>query len=69
MLIGVRVTDDADWTKMIEDFNINEETEKKVESLLFFKIGDDYRVEIYDQLLIMLKEMDRIAWLEMAGGS
>jgi Ras-related protein Rab-11A len=69
VLIGVRLSEDADWSKIIEGFNIGEEIEKKVESLMFFKISEDYREEIYDQLLIMLKELDRIAWMEMAQGS
>jgi len=69
VLVGVRISEETDWTEMLEEFNILETDEKKVESLMFFSIGDDYRVEIYDQLLIMIKELDRIAWMEMARGA
>lgn len=38
----------------MEEFNINEMLEKKSVSLLFFKLGVKYRLEIYDQLKVML---------------
>jgi small GTP-binding protein len=52
-LIGVRVSDDTDWSNIMEEFNINEYLEEKMVSLLFFKIGFEYRLEIYDQLDVM----------------
>jgi len=52
-LIGVRVSEETDWSNIMEEFNINEYLEEKMVSLLFFKIGFEYRLEIYDQLDVM----------------
>ncbi|MFX0057591.1 MAG: GTP-binding protein [Candidatus Hodarchaeota archaeon] len=53
-LIGIRVSEESDWSKIIDQFDVNEYLEKKFISLLFFKISFDYRLEIYDQLEVML---------------
>ena len=53
-LIGIRVSDKTDWSRIIEDFEINKYLEKKMVSVLFFKVGMEYRLEIYDQMQIML---------------
>jgi small GTP-binding protein len=53
ILIGIRVSDELDWSDILEEFNVNEYLEEKVVSLLFFKIGLEYRIEIYDQLEVM----------------
>jgi len=53
-LIGIRVSEKTDWSKIIEEFGINQYLEKKMVSVLFFKIGMEYRLEIYDQMQIML---------------
>jgi small GTP-binding protein len=57
ILIGVRVAENADWSKLLEEFNVNEYLEKKMVSILFFKIGLEYRLEIYDQIQIMLNSI------------
>ncbi|MFX0000750.1 MAG: GTP-binding protein [Candidatus Hodarchaeota archaeon] len=54
VLIGIRVSEKSDWSVIMEDFNVNELLEQKMVSLLFFKIGLEYRLEIYDQLKVML---------------
>lgn len=61
ILIGIRVSEDADWSQILENFNLNAELEKKMVSLLFFKIGDEYRLEIYDQLEVMLNTVKNLA--------
>jgi small GTP-binding protein len=53
-LIGIRVSEKTNWSKIIEDFEINKYLERKMVSVLFFKIGMEYRLEIYDQLNVML---------------
>jgi small GTP-binding protein len=53
-LIGIRVSDKSDWSQIMEDFNVNDLLEEKMVSLLFFKIGVEYRLEIYEQLKVML---------------
>ena len=59
-LIGIRVSEETDWSKIMEDFNVNEYLEKKLVSLLFFKIGFEYRLEIYDQLEIMFNTLENL---------
>ena len=41
-------------TDIMKEFNVNQYLEKKMVSLLFFKIGFEYRLEIYNQLDVML---------------
>ena len=60
VLIGVRLSEKADWSRFLEEFNINEYLERKIVSLLFFKIGIEYRLEIYDQLEIMINSIKDI---------
>lgn len=54
ILIGIRVTEKSNWSRIMEEFDVNELLERKMISLLFFKIGVEYRLEIYDQLKVML---------------
>ena len=56
-LIGIRVSEAIDWSQLMEDFNINKYIENKMISLLFFKFGIEYRLEIYDQLEVMLNSI------------
>ena len=44
-LIGIRMSELSDWSKIMEDFNINDYLELKRVSALFFKIGMEYRLE------------------------
>ncbi len=53
-LIGIRISDNSIWSQLMEEFDVNEHLEKKMVSLMFFKIGLEYRLEIYDQLKVML---------------
>jgi hypothetical protein len=57
ILVGVRVSEEIDWSKILEEFDVNEYLEKKMVSLMFFKIGVEYRLEIYDQLEVMLNSI------------
>ena len=57
ILIGVRVSEEVDWSNLLEEFDVNEQLESKLVSLLFFKIGVEYRLEIYDQLEVMLNSI------------
>ncbi|MFX1361591.1 MAG: hypothetical protein ACFE8T_14760, partial [Promethearchaeota archaeon] len=60
-LIGIRVSEAIDWSQLMEEFNINNYLENKMISLLFFKIGIEYRLEIYDQLEVMLNTIKDIS--------
>ncbi|TFF90576.1 MAG: GTP-binding protein [Promethearchaeota archaeon] len=54
LLVGIRVSEGTDWSQLLEEFNVNQYLENNLISLLFFKIGLEYRLEIYDQLEVML---------------
>jgi len=60
VLIGIRVSEKSDWSKIMEEFDVNELLEQKLVSLLFFKLGIEYRLEIYDQLKVMLNTIKYI---------
>ncbi len=60
VLIGVRISDGINWSQLMEEFNVNSYLEKKMISLLFFKIGEEYRLEIYDQIGIMLNTIETL---------
>jgi len=57
LIIGIQVSEETDWSQLISEFNIDEELERKIGSILFFKIGNDYRTEIYNQLIAMLNSI------------
>ncbi len=54
IIVGVRVSDDQNWSQLMEEFVIDEDLEEKVVSIVFLKIGSDYREKIYDYLKLML---------------
>jgi small GTP-binding protein len=54
LVIGLLVSGNSDWSKLIHQFNLNEDLQTKMGSILFFRIGDDIRSEIYNQLEVML---------------
>jgi len=53
ILIGIRISDETNWSDILDEFNVNKYLEEKLISLLFFKIGFEYRLEIYDELEVM----------------
>ncbi|TFF95566.1 MAG: GTP-binding protein, partial [Promethearchaeota archaeon] len=61
LLIGIRISDKIDYSKLMEEFDVNEYLEEKMVSLLFFKLGTEYRLEIYDQLEVMLNSILNLA--------
>jgi len=54
IIVGVRVSDDQNWSQLMEEFVIDQDLEEKVVSIVFLKIGSDYREKIYDYLKLML---------------
>jgi len=54
VLIGIRISEDVIWSDLMEEMNVNELLEQKMVSLLFFKISGEYRLEIFDELNVML---------------
>jgi small GTP-binding protein len=58
--IGIRVSEDTDWSQLIEEFNVSDQAEKKMVTLLFFKFGEEYRYEIFEQLNTLLKTIKEL---------
>ncbi|MFW9895024.1 MAG: Rab family GTPase [Candidatus Thorarchaeota archaeon] len=54
LVIGILVSEQNDWSKIIQEFRIDEELERKMGSIIFFKFGKEYQLEIYNQLKAML---------------
>jgi small GTP-binding protein len=58
ILIGIRASESSNWSEIIEKLNVDDYLEKKVVDLLFFRIGTDFRLDIFDQLRVMLSAID-----------
>ncbi len=58
ILVGVRASESSNWSEIIDQLNIDEQVDKKVVDLLFFKIGLEFRLDIFDQLEVMLSAID-----------
>ena len=54
LVIGIQVSENDDWSTILEEFKIDEELERKMGSILFFKLYSDTRNEIFNQLTAML---------------
>ncbi|MFX1429583.1 MAG: Rab family GTPase, partial [Promethearchaeota archaeon] len=54
LVIGIQVTEKNNWSRLIEQLRLDEELERKMGSIIFFKIGNDYHLEIHSQLKAML---------------
>jgi len=54
VIVGIRVSDDNQWLKLLEEFHIEGDLDEKLISVLFLKIGEDYRTQIYNYLKVML---------------
>jgi hypothetical protein len=54
VLVGIRVSDDKNYAQLMDEFVIDKDLEDKVVSVLFLKIGSDYREKIYDNLILLL---------------
>ncbi|MHA1626140.1 MAG: hypothetical protein ACTSWH_13495, partial [Promethearchaeota archaeon] len=54
VVVGIRVSDDNQWLKLLEEFHIEGDLDEKLISVLFLKIGEDYRTQIYNYLKVML---------------
>jgi len=58
VLIGVRASESSNWSETIDQLNVDEHIDKEIVDLLFFRIGLDYRLDIFDQLEVMLSAID-----------
>ncbi len=55
VIVGLRVSDDKNWSQLMEEFVTDKDLEEKVVSVLFLKIGPDYREKFYEHLKLMLE--------------
>ncbi len=55
VIVGLRVSDDKNYPQLMEEFVIDKDLEEKIVSVLFLKIGTDYRKKMYDHLTLMLE--------------
>ncbi|MFX1590568.1 MAG: Rab family GTPase, partial [Promethearchaeota archaeon] len=60
--VGIRVSDETNWSKLIEGFHLDEEAEDQLISLLYFRIRDDNILDIYEQLSIMLNTIKNLSF-------
>jgi small GTP-binding protein len=60
--VGIRVSDDNNWSKLIEGFKLDEEAENRLISLLYFRIRDDNLLDIYEQLSVMLNTIKNLSF-------
>ncbi|MFX1568609.1 MAG: GTP-binding protein [Promethearchaeota archaeon] len=58
ILIGVRAAESSNWSEIIDQLNVDEHIDKDVIDLLFFRIGFDFRLDVFDQLKVMLSAID-----------
>jgi len=54
VIVGIKVSNDYQWSKLLEEFHIEGDLEEKLISVLFLKIGEDYRTQIFNYLKVML---------------
>jgi len=55
VIVGLRVSDDKNYSQLMDEFVIDKDLEEKIVSILFLKIGTDYREKMYDHLILMLE--------------
>ena len=55
VIVGLRVSDDKNYPQLMEEFVIDKDLEEKIISILFLKIGTDYREKIYDHIILLLE--------------
>jgi len=58
ILIGIRASESDNWSQIINQLNVNDQLDKKAADLLFFRISDNYRLDIFDQMKVMLSYIE-----------
>ncbi|UCC21102.1 MAG: GTP-binding protein [Promethearchaeota archaeon] len=58
ILVGIRASEGTNWSDIIEQLNVDEYISKKIVDLLFFRIGSEFRLDVFDQLTVMLSAID-----------
>ncbi|MBY8991435.1 MAG: GTP-binding protein [Candidatus Lokiarchaeota archaeon] len=58
VLIGIRALERSSWSDIIGELNVDEQLNQKPIELLFFRIGEDFQIDIFDQLRAMFSSID-----------
>jgi small GTP-binding protein len=58
ILIGIRAAESTSWSQIIDELNVDEQLDNKAIDLFFFRVGTDFRLDIFDQLKAMLSVID-----------
>jgi small GTP-binding protein len=58
ILMAIRASESSNWSQIIEKLNVDKQQLKKDIDLLYFRIGPDFRLDVFDQLKIMLSAID-----------
>ena len=58
ILIGIRVSESSNWSQIIEQMNIDQPLDDTKIDLIYFRISENYRLDIYDQLGVMLSHIN-----------
>ena len=58
ILIGIRAVESTSWSQILEELNVDEHLDNKTIDLFFFRIGRDFRLDIFDQLKSMFSVID-----------
>ena len=60
--VGIRVSDEKIWSKLIESFKLDEEAEERLVSLLFFRIQNDSLLDVYELLSATLNTIKNLSF-------
>ena len=58
VLIGIRALESSSWSDIIGELNVDDQLNEKPIELLFFRIGEEYQIDIFDQLKAMFSSID-----------
>ncbi|MFW9867590.1 MAG: GTP-binding protein [Candidatus Thorarchaeota archaeon] len=58
ILIGIKASESSNWSEILEHLNVNDELNKKDVDLFFFRIGADYRLDVFEQMKSMLSNVE-----------
>ena len=60
--VGIRVSKDENWSELIGGFNLDEDAENRLISLLFFRIKDDNVIDVFEQLSVTLNTIKNLSF-------
>lgn len=58
--IGVRISDKVNWSELMKEFEISSLAEKEEISVLFFKVGKDYKMDILNKLNVFVDTIENL---------